>query len=258
MPKKENGYLLPDVVNPETSISVCIPIPNDRNHRLAFLGQLDELGKWHNWERDDEHTASDVAQVWRAITRQVRAQIDAGEDCAMPPEFRNNNCQLQWRPSALDEWLDIPGASYLPLSADCDLNGGLKVRSDDAAKISLDVLHPGGNAYDVANIEAAGGGRFTFTADGLPIFINPQGKIILGTAAENWNLTAGNSVSLFSNQAGARGYIFGSDGAIRLGTGLVLRSLFAGVGEVQNAVFYHGLLNSTYATRAGFVRIAIQ
>lgn len=63
---KDNGYLLPSVVNPPR-ISFCISIPNETNHLLAFWGALDELGKWWNWQKDGTHTAKDVADVWADV-----------------------------------------------------------------------------------------------------------------------------------------------------------------------------------------------
>lgn len=99
MKKQFNGYLLPAVVDPSERISVCVPIPNDLNHLLAFLGQLDMLAYWWTWERDDAKTGTEVAQVWREIVAQVRAQLDVGEGCAdMAFDVRQNPllpCKLE-------------------------------------------------------------------------------------------------------------------------------------------------------------------
>lgn len=63
---KDNGYLLPSVVDPPR-VSFCISIPNETNHLLAFWGALDQLGKWWNWQKDGTHTAKDVADVWADV-----------------------------------------------------------------------------------------------------------------------------------------------------------------------------------------------
>jgi hypothetical protein len=77
------GYLLPETIDTETSVSVCVPIPNDPNHIRAFLGQLDELGNWWTWERNSAKQGTLVARVWREVTEIVRGRIANNEDCEM-------------------------------------------------------------------------------------------------------------------------------------------------------------------------------
>lgn len=80
-PKKKHdpGYKLPEVMNPDTCC-ICIPIPNDFNHKMAFLGQLDELGYWWNWERDALKQGKDAAAVWRDIVDCIREDLNMS-DC---------------------------------------------------------------------------------------------------------------------------------------------------------------------------------
>lgn len=77
--KHDPGYKLPEVINPDTCC-ICIPIPNDFNHKMAFLGQLDELGYWWNWERDPGHKGTEAAQVWRSIVQCIREDLNMS-DC---------------------------------------------------------------------------------------------------------------------------------------------------------------------------------
>lgn len=73
--KNDPGYLLPEVIEPE-NCCICIPIPNDFNHKMAFLGQLDELGYWWNWERDPDKKGREAAAVWRKIVECIREEMD--------------------------------------------------------------------------------------------------------------------------------------------------------------------------------------
>jgi len=81
--QKNTGYLLPEVINPEENICVCVPIPKDWGHIRAFLGQLTELSKWQAWEKDGTTNASLAARRWFDITECVAKEIDCimANDC---------------------------------------------------------------------------------------------------------------------------------------------------------------------------------
>lgn len=92
----DGGWRLPAVINPDRK-SFCISVPNEINHIRAFFGAIQSLAEWWNWERDDEHTATLVAQVWRNVANQ--AYIDflnetCGED-TMLRQSTNDPCQLE-------------------------------------------------------------------------------------------------------------------------------------------------------------------
>lgn len=74
--KHDPGYKLPEIIEPDENCCICIPIPNDFNHKMAFLGQLDELGYWWNWERDPEKKGREAAAVWRKIVECIREEMD--------------------------------------------------------------------------------------------------------------------------------------------------------------------------------------
>lgn len=80
MSGKDGGYLLPEVVDPPR-ISLCIEIPNEMNHILAFWGALDTLTWSRNWQRDEAHTAAEVSRVWGNVIAQARARFESGEEC---------------------------------------------------------------------------------------------------------------------------------------------------------------------------------
>lgn len=70
------GYLIPEVIDPEENICVCVPVPKDWGHIRAFLGQLTELSKWLTWEKDGTDSAAQTARRWFEITECVAKEID--------------------------------------------------------------------------------------------------------------------------------------------------------------------------------------
>jgi len=73
---KKTGYLIPDVIDPEENICVCVPIPKDWGHVNAFLGQITELAKWLTWEKDGTESAKQAARRWMAITECVMSEVN--------------------------------------------------------------------------------------------------------------------------------------------------------------------------------------
>lgn len=104
------GYLLPTVIDPAGRRYVCVPIPDEEYHILAFLGQLDMLSYWWTWARDDAKRGKDAAQVWRAITEDVRQRLDNGEECEIVQlELRIVDCVMEYRTSPEGSWVPVPG-----------------------------------------------------------------------------------------------------------------------------------------------------
>lgn len=60
------GYELPETINPDT-ITFCITVPDEDIHLRAFWGAMWTLTRAYNWANDDEHTALEVATVWRDL-----------------------------------------------------------------------------------------------------------------------------------------------------------------------------------------------
>jgi hypothetical protein len=80
MASKDGGWILPTTIDPPR-VSVCVPVPDDPEHRRAFVGALYQLTYWWNWQRDEEKTARLVARVWLDIFMQVVALLDLEEYC---------------------------------------------------------------------------------------------------------------------------------------------------------------------------------
>lgn len=66
---------IPAVIDPPTTIYICVPVPNQEEHRAAFLGMILNLAQWVSWARDDAHSAALVADVWKPIFQCVLDQM---------------------------------------------------------------------------------------------------------------------------------------------------------------------------------------
>lgn len=66
MKDNPRGYELPEEISPPT-ISFCIEVPDEEFHLRAFWGAMWSLTRPYNWGNDDDHTALEVADVWREL-----------------------------------------------------------------------------------------------------------------------------------------------------------------------------------------------
>ena len=98
-------WVLPEVVDPLTTVCFQVPVPNDIHHIAAFKGAIFELAKAYSWQNDDAHTAKDVAAVWLNIFNNL-------EECTMQVQFRQiEDCFLQASFDGGDTWANIFDAS---------------------------------------------------------------------------------------------------------------------------------------------------
>ena len=84
----KNGYILPLI--PDVADTVCfqIEVPNRPEYLLAFKGQIDMLGYWWLWERDELKQGRTAAELWRI----ARGTLCMSENCipivpAIPPDI---------------------------------------------------------------------------------------------------------------------------------------------------------------------------
>jgi hypothetical protein len=117
---QELGYILPDVIDPEENICICVPVPKDWGHIRAFLGQITELSKWLTWEKDGTDAGARAARRWFDIATCVAEEID----CAMATNCgcnSNDPILLRYSPTTgrLEQstdggetWHDAPDARY--------------------------------------------------------------------------------------------------------------------------------------------------
>jgi hypothetical protein len=106
-----------------------VPVPDDPYHKAAFLGALQGLGSAYKWQDDLDHTAKDVAEVWRRIA-------DNLTECDPVIQFQqSDDCTLQVSYDGGATWADIFNALACAQGAVLD---GIEQRLDDGT------LAPGG------------------------------------------------------------------------------------------------------------------
>lgn len=78
------GAPLPDNVETERRMCVCLCIPDEPEYRRAFIGHLAQLGKWWFWEKGGrgDDRATRAAALWRKIIAE-----DLEMPCGGEPQF---------------------------------------------------------------------------------------------------------------------------------------------------------------------------
>ena len=99
------GYLLPDPIDPEATKCVQLAIPDDPYYWAAFWGQMEALGTWYTWERNDAKTGKEAAALWQDTIAAARAAWLIG-DC--PLQVRANPtepCEHQYSVDGGESWI---------------------------------------------------------------------------------------------------------------------------------------------------------
>lgn len=74
-------WTLPDVINPLETMCVQIQVPKERFHIAAFRGALLNLASATQWADDPDHTAKEVATVWRGVIDSMTEVCDGLTGC---------------------------------------------------------------------------------------------------------------------------------------------------------------------------------
>lgn len=134
-------WVLPSVVNPPGRLCVQLEIPDERFHRAAFWGALLDLAAAYKWADDEDHTAKDVAKVWRSVIDRAvftpcpdpDLEIGTSLEDFMSQQIRispDDGCIIQmWCIDHWEDWYDPreciaegatqPGPSAPPASGEC-------------------------------------------------------------------------------------------------------------------------------------------
>ena len=115
-PSRANkGYQLPAVVDPPRS-GVCVPVPEDDNHRRAFLDALYRLSWAKNWQWDGTDRGLDVSYVWKEIYFEVAEKIgvlDCEESESECHTYPNTSAFIQYFPNDPRYTPDLVPDGYL-------------------------------------------------------------------------------------------------------------------------------------------------
>lgn len=80
---------IPAIIAPPKRRCIVFYVPDDWDHIAVFWGTVRTLIYWWNWERDEDHLGTEVAQVWREVFLDARERFlrgECGEDCPPEPE----------------------------------------------------------------------------------------------------------------------------------------------------------------------------
>lgn len=106
--QKLRGFPIPGVIEPATTRTLCIVIPDHDDYHRATIAQLTMLGKWWKWKRTSATTqeAKLTAEHWRDTLEYTLV----GEECVidMPFALRMNGCDLEYSANGMD-WSLVEG-----------------------------------------------------------------------------------------------------------------------------------------------------
>lgn len=130
----QKGWILPNPILGYDTICYCVPIPNVPEYRAAFLGTVNQLGKYWNWEmsgQPDDRRATEVASYFRQLFEDITVSNCASIILQQNPV---NPCQLmQSVDSGLTWTLAFDYGLCLPTSYEYRYNEdtGIYERSSD-------------------------------------------------------------------------------------------------------------------------------
>lgn len=75
------GFPVPETIDPEDRLYVCLPVPNEPTHISNFLGALFELMRWTNYRRTNDTRGKQTADVWRDIWEQITFSEEGCDMC---------------------------------------------------------------------------------------------------------------------------------------------------------------------------------
>lgn len=108
---KQRKYHWPLPIDPEAYKCIKVYIPEDSLYLGQFWQAYQHFTRFFAWEKDDLHTGSQVAEIWRAGYDLARAEYEAGQGCgeAMPNDFRDKPSNInivQYSKDGGTVWID--------------------------------------------------------------------------------------------------------------------------------------------------------
>lgn len=102
------GFVLPVTPAGHPLIDVCMKIPNDPQHIGAFYSAMWSLGRWFNWQRDEDSRAIESANVWKELlVDHLRLNCDMGDGMI---EIRfTDECGLEYSNDDGSSWTPVSG-----------------------------------------------------------------------------------------------------------------------------------------------------
>jgi hypothetical protein len=138
-------YIIPVPLDPGVVRCFKVYVPADPLYLGAFWNAYEYFTKNNAWERDAEHRAIDAAALWRVSYELARSAYDAGEDCDVAFQLRQNTvnpCLLEQSIDGGETWQTafnylLCGGSVLPVPP---YGGSPSGASDAAASATTNIF----------------------------------------------------------------------------------------------------------------------
>jgi hypothetical protein len=99
-------HLLPDIVDPVDNRYLIVAVPDDDAYLRAVMGQLGQLAKWNNWQRDPLHLGRDAAERFHRAYLETLELLEELEYNVSPLTI-NVNCGSTCCPTLIQLDLDV-------------------------------------------------------------------------------------------------------------------------------------------------------
>jgi hypothetical protein len=106
------AYTIPENPLPEDTVCFKVIVPSDTLYIGAFWRAYEFFTSWLAWERDESHTALQVAELWQTCFDEARAMYDAGERCECEMDVR----QKPGEPCILQKYIDGAWVDFADLT----------------------------------------------------------------------------------------------------------------------------------------------
>lgn len=113
--QKEHGWLIPDPIKEYPTICAVVRLPNHPLYRQAFLGAIQELGKWYNWEKSytpGDTRATETAAYMREFLLETCmtavCPIDLRQNPLNPCEIQKTYDGETWETAWFNDLCQVP------------------------------------------------------------------------------------------------------------------------------------------------------
>lgn len=186
------GYRLPETLTGYDLDYVCIPVPQNRDYRIAFWGQMLELTRWWVWEHDGTNRAKTAADYWLTFLETAYENTLNGNGCIV--QLRANPidpCELQYSTDGGNTWsvgfdyaacLDTVGTGITnqittEINVNTYISNLVTIYDNDYTNIAPDMTFGGSGSDSDRNLALC---------NALHLFVNDYAQLAIGYAKERF------------------------------------------------------------------------
>jgi len=131
--RANEGYLLPDDVDPELDVCIRAYVPDDPRYIAAFWGSYEYLANWMAWERDTAKRGKDAAARWRTPFERARNEWDcAPGECGIVDVRQSSDPCILEKKIDCDTWEPFADLSL------CKYNITIPIYGDGESILQID------------------------------------------------------------------------------------------------------------------------